>query len=160
MDARKCRKPNCGILIQFSGTWLRASNRGQFSRGACNLSAADGHGYAVRAPPTVLRLFADSARNYIAVEGKRLSANKPLASTLNEYWSILVELVQSFTQIENTPPLVVRPMQACAMLSIGLTRCYELMNAGELESFKEGKSRKITVSSIRAYIDRRMGARG
>jgi excisionase family DNA binding protein len=49
-------------------------------------------------------------------------------------------------------------MQACAMLSIGLTRCYELMNAGELESFKDGKSRKITVTSIKAYIDRHLGA--
>jgi len=62
------------------------------------------------------------------------------------------------TQVGNIPPLVVRPMQACAMLSIGLTRCYELMNAGELESFKDGKSRKITVASIKAYIDRHLGA--
>jgi excisionase family DNA binding protein len=52
----------------------------------------------------------------------------------------------------------VRPAQACAMLSIGLTRCYELMNAGELESFKDGKSRKITVVSIKAYIERHLSA--
>src|SRR5258706_7256435 len=64
----------------------------------------------------------------------------------------------SFTQADDMPPLVVRPMRACAMLSIGLTRCYELMNAGELKSFKDGKSRKITVDSIKAYVDRRMGA--
>ena len=37
-------------------------------------------------------------------------------------------------------------------------RCYELINAGELESFKDGKSRKITVNSIEAYIERHLGA--
>jgi len=58
----------------------------------------------------------------------------------------------------STAPLVVPPAQACAMLSIGLTRCYELINAGELESFKDGKSRKITVNSIEAYIERHLGA--
>jgi hypothetical protein len=42
------------------------------------------------------------------------------------------------------------------MLNIGLTRCYELINSGELESFKDGKSRKITVSSIKAFVDRRL----
>jgi hypothetical protein len=62
----------------------------------------------------------------------------------------------TYFQTDKAPPLVVRPGQACAMLSIGLTRCYELMNAGELESFKDGKSRKITVASITAYIDRRL----
>ena len=66
--------------------------------------------------------------------------------------------VQSFTQIISAPPLVVRPAQACAMLNIGLTRCYELMNAGKLQSFKDGKSRKITVASIQAYIDQHLGA--
>jgi excisionase family DNA binding protein len=56
----------------------------------------------------------------------------------------------------NTSALVVRPLQACALLNIGLTRCYELINSGELESFKDGKARKITVSSIKAYVDRRL----
>jgi hypothetical protein len=36
---------------------------------------------------------------------------------------------------------------------------YELLGGGELESFTLGKSRKTTVASIRAYIDRRLGAR-
>jgi excisionase family DNA binding protein len=62
-------------------------------------------------------------------------------------------------QTENVLPLVVPPRQACAMLSIGLTRCYELISAGELQSFKDGKSRKITVSSIRAYVERQLDAR-
>jgi excisionase family DNA binding protein len=67
--------------------------------------------------------------------------------------------IATANQADNALPLVVPPRQACALLSIGLTRCYELLGAGELESFKDGKSRKITVSSIRAYVDRRLRAR-
>jgi excisionase family DNA binding protein len=61
-------------------------------------------------------------------------------------------------QADNLSPLVVRPRQACAMLSAGLTRVYELMNCGELESFRDGGSRKITVASIKAYVERRLDA--
>jgi hypothetical protein len=53
-------------------------------------------------------------------------------------------------------PAVVAPSQACVLLSIGMTRCYELMNSGALESFKDGKSRKITVRSIEAYVESRL----
>ena len=41
------------------------------------------------------------------------------------------------------------------MLSCSNTRGYELLNSGELVSFKDGKSRKITVASIKDYITRR-----
>jgi hypothetical protein len=53
-------------------------------------------------------------------------------------------------------PVVVAPSQACVLLNMGMTRCYELMNSGALESFKDGKSRKITVRSIEAYVQRRL----
>jgi excisionase family DNA binding protein len=52
-------------------------------------------------------------------------------------------------------PLVVAPRDACRMLSIGLTRLYELKD-GELESYRDGGSRRITVSSIHAYVTRRL----
>jgi hypothetical protein len=42
------------------------------------------------------------------------------------------------------------------MLACSNTRGYELLNSGELESFLDGRSRKITVESIRQYIARRM----
>jgi hypothetical protein len=42
------------------------------------------------------------------------------------------------------------------MLACSNTRGYELLNAGELESFLDGRSRKITVESIRRYIARRL----
>jgi excisionase family DNA binding protein len=53
-------------------------------------------------------------------------------------------------------PLVVGPRRARRMLDCGNTRLYELIAARELESFKDGRSRKITVASIKAYIARRL----
>jgi hypothetical protein len=44
------------------------------------------------------------------------------------------------------------------MLDVGMTRLYELLNSSELESYLDGRSRKITVSSIRAYVARRTAA--
>ena len=57
-------------------------------------------------------------------------------------------------------PLVVKPRVAWNMLSCSNTRGYELLNSGELESFLDGRSRKITVDSIRRYIQRRLEASG
>jgi hypothetical protein len=52
--------------------------------------------------------------------------------------------------------LVVRPRRACHLLDCGITRLYELLRDGE--SFLDGRSRKITVDSIRRYVDRGRGA--
>jgi hypothetical protein len=51
-------------------------------------------------------------------------------------------------------PLVVSPRRAQEMLDLGVTKFYELLP--ELDSYKDGKSRKITVASIHAYIGRRL----
>jgi hypothetical protein len=51
-------------------------------------------------------------------------------------------------------PLVVSPARAKAMLDCGMTRLYELISAGELESLKDAKSRKITVASIKVRVAR------
>ena len=53
-------------------------------------------------------------------------------------------------------PLVVKPKTAWKMLACSNTRGYELIAAGELDSFLDGSSRKITVESIRRYIARRL----
>jgi len=53
-------------------------------------------------------------------------------------------------------PLVVKPRDARRMLACGTTRLYELIATGELESFLDGRSRKITVESIRCYITQRL----
>ena len=55
-------------------------------------------------------------------------------------------------------PLVVSPRRAQQMLDIGHSRLYELLSAKELRSFKDGKSRKIIVTSIKEYIERKLAA--
>jgi hypothetical protein len=57
-----------------------------------------------------------------------------------------------------TEPLVVKPKLAWVMLCCGNTRGYELLAAGELDSYLDGRSRKITVDSIHEYIARRLAA--
>jgi hypothetical protein len=56
-------------------------------------------------------------------------------------------------------PIVVRPGDACVMIRCGLTHLYQLMDEGELVSFLDGASRKITVDSIKRYIARRVGGK-
>jgi hypothetical protein len=53
-------------------------------------------------------------------------------------------------------PLVVKPKVAWKLLGCSNTRGYELLAAGELDSFLDGRSRKITIESIRHYIARRL----
>jgi hypothetical protein len=53
-------------------------------------------------------------------------------------------------------PLLVKPRAAWKMLACGNTRGYELLAAGELESFLDGRSRKITVASIHRYIEKHL----
>jgi hypothetical protein len=60
------------------------------------------------------------------------------------------------TEASDLGPLVVRPKGARRMLNCGQTRLYELIAAGELDSFLDGRSRKITVESIYRYIHRRI----
>lgn len=59
------------------------------------------------------------------------------------------------TELGNAEVLVVRPKRACEMLSIGVTRLYELINQGEIEGFKDG-GRWITVASMKDYIRRQL----
>jgi hypothetical protein len=54
--------------------------------------------------------------------------------------------------------LVVKPKVAWKMLGCSNTRGYELIKAKELDSFRDGRSRKITVDSIRRYVARRLAA--
>ena len=59
------------------------------------------------------------------------------------------------TALPDLGALVVKPKIACHMLGCGNTRLYELLAAHELQSFLDGRSRKITVESIRNYVARR-----
>jgi hypothetical protein len=60
------------------------------------------------------------------------------------------------TGVGQDEPLVVSPRRARHLLDCGNTRFYELLAAGELESFKDGKSRKVTMASIKRYIARKL----
>jgi hypothetical protein len=63
--------------------------------------------------------------------------------------------VQS-TGLSEDERLVVSPRRAKHMLDIGNTRLYELLNGKELDSFLDGRSRKITLESIHRLIARRL----
>jgi excisionase family DNA binding protein len=52
--------------------------------------------------------------------------------------------------------LVVSPRRAWHMLGIGNTRGYQLLAKGELDSYRDGRARRITTDSIRRYIERRL----
>ncbi|WP_448040520.1 helix-turn-helix domain-containing protein [Bradyrhizobium liaoningense] len=55
-------------------------------------------------------------------------------------------------------PLVASPNQAMRAIQVSRKKLYELINTGELESYTEGKSRRITTKSINDYIERRLAA--
>jgi excisionase family DNA binding protein len=52
--------------------------------------------------------------------------------------------------------LVVSPKRAKEILDCSEPRIYALLNSGELRSYKDGKSRKILVSSIHAFVERKL----
>jgi excisionase family DNA binding protein len=49
-------------------------------------------------------------------------------------------------------PVVVTVADAAAMLSIGRSRVYELIQGGDLASVKIGASRRVTIKSIRKLL--------
>jgi hypothetical protein len=60
--------------------------------------------------------------------------------------------------IDQLRPLVVSPRGAGRLLDYGHKKVYQLIATGELESFKDGRSRKILVASIHEHINRCMAA--
>ncbi len=72
----------------------------------------------------------------------------------------MVKTATGRTADEHLEPLVVSPKAAWRMLGCGNSHGYELLNGGELQSFLDGRSRRITVASIRAYIARKLATAG
>jgi excisionase family DNA binding protein len=54
--------------------------------------------------------------------------------------------------------LVATVNQIMPYLGVGREKLYQLINNGELESYTEGKARKILWPSIHAYVKRRLAA--
>ena len=57
-------------------------------------------------------------------------------------------------------PLAVSPRECCRLLGIKTTRFYQLLAAGELETYLDGRARRVTMRSIRARIARLLAADG
>lgn len=62
------------------------------------------------------------------------------------------------TGLGDDTPLVVSPKEAARLLNLGVTKIYELIARRQLESYRDGASRKITTRSICAYVERRLEA--
>jgi len=58
------------------------------------------------------------------------------------------------TGLGHEEPLIVKPREACKMLSCSHKKLYQLLADGELQSFRMGSSRKVVVDSIRQLIAR------
>ena len=61
--------------------------------------------------------------------------------------------------IEDIKPgeaLVLSPAQTCTALGCGTTKLWALIKAGELDAFLDGNRRRITTSSVRAYVNRKL----
>jgi hypothetical protein len=69
-----------------------------------------------------------------------------------------VLLMSHATAIELEAPLVASPDQAMKAIQVSRKKLYELINAGELERYTEGKSRRITIKSTNEYIERLLAA--
>jgi excisionase family DNA binding protein len=50
----------------------------------------------------------------------------------------------------------VNPRDAGRALGLGISRTYALMRSGELRSYRDGRGRRVLVSSIDEYVARRL----
>ena len=59
---------------------------------------------------------------------------------------------------EKQAVLAVAPREAGRLLSMCQTRVYQLMRSGELESYRDGRARRIPMEAIYNYVARRRAA--
>jgi excisionase family DNA binding protein len=50
--------------------------------------------------------------------------------------------------------------EAGRLLSVSVSRLYELLRNGELQSYADGYSRRVTMASIHQYVERRLADSG
>jgi excisionase family DNA binding protein len=68
-------------------------------------------------------------------------------------------LAEELENLEPEPkPLHVSPRQACALLNVKMTKLFQLLHEGELESHLDGGARRIPMSSIHARVERLRGS--
>lgn len=56
----------------------------------------------------------------------------------------------------NIEPIALSIKDGFTALGVGTTKGYELINAGEVETFYIGRARRITTASIKAYVARQI----
>ena len=59
---------------------------------------------------------------------------------------------------EHQTALAVPPGEAGNLLSLSLSEVYERMRNGELQSYQDGRARRIPMTSIHDYMARRLAA--
>jgi excisionase family DNA binding protein len=55
---------------------------------------------------------------------------------------------------QSVEPICVRVNDAARMIGVGLTKLYELISNGELETIKIGKATRITTASLHRLVER------
>jgi excisionase family DNA binding protein len=74
-------------------------------------------------------------------------------------WDQLVfDFGEEVTTRRGIPRLLLTVKQAGLILSVGRTTTYELINAGELQVVHIGRSARVPLHSIEAYVERLRGA--
>ena len=91
------------------------------------------------------------------LENLAFEAVRPISLAAGEF-SCERTMSISSTGLSDDERLVVCPRRARYMLDCGNTRLYELLKNNELESYLDGRSRKIIVASIHRFIARRLAA--
>jgi excisionase family DNA binding protein len=65
--------------------------------------------------------------------------------------------MSNFTKLRDSPapePVSVPPREAARLLNVGQSRLYKLLRDGELESYRDGRARRITMKSIHDRVNR------
>jgi len=91
------------------------------------------------------------------LENLAFEAVRPISLAAGEF-SCERPMSISSTGLSDDERLVVCPRRARYMLDCGNTRLYELLKNNELESYLDGRSRKIIVASIHRFIAGRLAA--
>ena len=91
------------------------------------------------------------------LENLAFEAVRPISLAAGEF-SCERTMSISSTGLSDDERLVVCPRRARYMLDCGNTRLYELLKNNELESYLDGRSRKIIVASIHRFIAGRLAA--
>jgi hypothetical protein len=62
------------------------------------------------------------------------------------------------SETSDDKPLVVGMTKAEHLLDAGTDKLYDLIKAGELDSYLDGNRRKVTIASIERYIQKQLAA--